>query len=187
MFLIKKRQVDPILIIFTIRSSFPEFWGFWRAIFSTSTLELFVRNFYGQSLPKPYLRKKKLSSFRKHEHGIFISCLRHQLSGQFSKTSICHFYTMDLWTATFFKLTLGSDRSELCFWTIDFKNHPDSVILQKCQSLSNQRFNYNQAHILQAHIPLLNLTPNPFPLTLQKVNAYLVLGLLVLNCECKHV
>ena len=32
---------------------------------------------------------------------------------------------------TFFKLILGSDCWKLCFWRVDFKKHPDSVILQK--------------------------------------------------------
>ena len=39
---------------------------------------------------------------------------------------------MDIWTVTFFKLTLGTDCLGLCFWTVNFKNHPDFfVILQK--------------------------------------------------------
>ena len=35
-----------------------------------------------------------------------------------------------------------------------FQNHPDLVILQKYQSLSNQSFKHNSAHM-----PYLNLTP----------------------------
>ena len=54
----------------------------------------------------------------------------------------------------FFKLTLGNDCLQLCFWTIAFKNHPDSVILQKYQSCSKQTFKHNLAHM-----PSLNLTP----------------------------
>ena len=38
-----------------------------------------------------------------------------------------------------------------------FQNHPDSVILQKYQSLSNQIFKYNKAHM-----PSLYLTPTLF-------------------------
>ena len=36
-----------------------------------------------------------------------------------------------------------------------FQNHPDSVILQKHQSLSKQSFKHSSAHM-----PFLNLTPN---------------------------
>ena len=59
----------------------------------------------------------------------------------------CYFFQTD-----FRKLLFG-----LCFWTADFKNHPDSAILQKCQSLSNQSFKHNSAHM-----PSLNLTSNLF-------------------------
>ena len=37
--------------------------------------EVFVSNFSGQSLLKPYLRKKQPPSFRNHELSIFIRCL----------------------------------------------------------------------------------------------------------------
>ena len=30
---------------------------------------------------------------------------------------------MDFWTVTFFKMTLGKDCLELCFWGVDFKNY----------------------------------------------------------------
>ena len=53
----------------------------------------------------------------------------------------------------FLKLTLGSDFWEL-FLDSHFQNHPDPVILQKYQSLSNQNFKLNSAHM-----PSLNLTP----------------------------
>ena len=49
--------------------------------------------------------------------------------------------------------SLGSDCLELSFWAFIFK-HPDLKILQKYQSLSNQSFKHNLAHI-----PSLNLTP----------------------------
>ena len=39
-------------------------------------------------------------------------------------------------------------------FTRPFQNHPDSLILQKYQSLSNQRFKHNLAHT-----PYLNVTP----------------------------
>ena len=65
---------------------------------------------------------------------------------------------MNFQTVILFKLILGSHCLELCFWTVGFKNHPDSVILQKCQSLSNQSFNYNSVHMLS-----FNLTRNLFP------------------------
>ena len=42
-----------------------------------------------------------------------------------------------------------------------FQNHPDSLIFQKYQSLPNQSFKHNSAHM-----PSLNLTPNKFFLNL---------------------
>ena len=48
----------------------------------------------------------------------------------------------------FFKLTFGSDCLELYFWTVAFKTN------QKYQSISNQSFKRNLAHM-----PCLNLTP----------------------------
>ena len=56
----------------------------------------------------------------------------------------------------FFKLTLGSVSMELFFLDSRFQNHPESVILQKYQSLSNQNFKHNSAHMSS-----LNLTPKP--------------------------
>ena len=48
-----------------------------------------------------------------------------------------------------------------------FNNHPDSVILQKCQSLSNQIFKHNLVHTSS-----LNLTPSLFlTFITQKANA----------------
>ena len=52
----------------------------------------------------------------------------------------------------FFKLTLGNDCLEL-FLDSRFKIYPDSVMLQKSLSLSNQSFKYNALHM-----PSLNLT-----------------------------
>ena len=56
-------------------------------------------------------------------------------------------FAMDFWTVTFLKLTLGKNCLELCFWTVEFKNHPDSVILEKCEPFSNQSFKHNSAHM----------------------------------------
>ena len=53
----------------------------------------------------------------------------------------------------FFKLTLGSDFGNFVSES-RFENHPDSVILQKYQSFSNQRFKQNSMHMSS-----LNLTP----------------------------
>ena len=50
------------------------------------------------------------------------------------------------------EVSLGSDCLGLSFWTVTFK-HPDLVISQKYQSLSNQSFKHNSTHI-----PSLNLT-----------------------------
>ena len=74
----------------------------------------------------------------------------------------------------FFKLTLGSD---CLFRESHFQNHPDSAILQKYQSLSNQNFKH-----ISVHMPSLNLTSRSFLLnvgfvcslltvTTQKANA----------------
>ena len=57
----------------------------------------------------------------------------------------------------FFKLTLGSHCLAHCFWIVDFKNHPDSVILQKCRLFSIQGFKHNSTHMSS-----LDLTPNLF-------------------------
>ena len=65
----------------------------------------------------------------------------------------CPEFRNGLLDSYFFKLNLRSDCLELCFWTVDFKNQPDSVILQKCQSRSNQSFKRNSVHM-----PSLNLT-----------------------------
>ena len=64
---------------------------------------------------------------------------------------------MEFYIVTFFKLTLGSDCLEICSWTIDFKNYPDSEILQKYHSHSSQNFKCKSAHM-----PSLNLVPNLF-------------------------
>ena len=54
--------------------------------------------------------------------------------------------TMHFWTVTFFKLTLRSDCLELYFGTVDFKNHPDSVIQNA--SRSQTRTLNNLAHYI---------------------------------------
>ena len=64
---------------------------------------------------------------------------------------------LDFWTVTFFKLTIRSDCLEFCFWKVDFKNHPDSVTLEKSWSLPSQSFKHNSVHMSS-----LNLTPNFF-------------------------
>ena len=66
-------------------------------------------------------------------------------------------FTVDFWTATFFKLTLGSDCLELRYWTVNFKNHPDSVKLHKRQLLSSLSIKHNALHML-----CIILTPNLF-------------------------
>lgn len=43
----------------------------------------------------------------------------------------------------FFKLALGMDCLELCF----FQNHPTSVILEKYQTFSNHSFKQDSAHM----------------------------------------
>ena len=48
----------------------------------------------------------------------------------------------------FFKLTVESGCFELLFLGSRFQNHPDSVILQKYESLSNQSFKHNSACML---------------------------------------
>ena len=68
-----------------------------------------------------------------------------------------HSSAMIFWVVIFFKLTLRIDCLELSFWKFDFKNHPDSVISQKWQSLSKQCFKHSSANML-----LLNLIPNLF-------------------------
>ena len=63
--------------------------------------------------------------------------------------------TMVFWTVIFFKLTLESHCLVLRFRIADFKNYLDSVILQKCQWLSNQSLKHNLPHL-----PSVNITPN---------------------------
>ena len=46
---------------------------------------------------------------------------------------------------------------ELCFWTGHFQNHPDSVISQKYQSLSNQIIKRNSAHVRSLNLTLCSL------------------------------
>ena len=57
-----------------------------------------------------------------------------------------------------------------------FNNHPDSVILQKCQSLSNQNFKHNLVHTSS-----LNLTPSFFLTFITQKQTLVVPGLLVVN------
>ena len=67
----------------------------------------------------------------------------------------------------FFKLTLGKDCLELCFWTVAFRTILTQ--LQKYQSLSYQNFKHNSAHK-----PCLNLTLyvcSSLTVTTQKANA----------------
>ena len=73
-----------------------------------------------------------------------------------------------------FSLTPTSANTD-CFWTefrkwlfrtlflfldIHFQNHPDSVTLQKYQSLSDQSFKHNLAHMLSLNLnPMLSFEP----------------------------
>ena len=59
----------------------------------------------------------------------------------------CPEFRNELLDSYVFKLNLGSDCLELCFWTVTFKTIFDSVILQKYQSLLNQSFKHNSTHM----------------------------------------
>ena len=48
-------------------------------------------------------------------------------------------------------VSLESDCLGLFFWKVTFK-HPDLVILQKYQSLSNKSFKHNSAHVSSLHL-----------------------------------
>ena len=72
-------------------------------------------------------------------------------------------YSCEYWEISIFEehlrtaaseVTLESDSLVLFFLESRFQNHPDLVILQKYQLLSNKSFKYNLAHV-----PSLNLTP----------------------------
>ena len=78
------------------------------------------------------------------------------------------------------ELTLQSDCLELYFWTVTFET---MVILQKDQSLSNQRLKHNSAHMPSLYLTLgfnlnLGLVCSSLTVTTQKANVC-SLGLLV--------
>ena len=90
--------------------------------------------------------------------------------------------------STYFKVYLRTNSSDM-FWTVfrkwlfrtlflynHFQKHPDSVILQKYQSLSNQSFKRNSGHILSLNLTLrfllnLGFICLPLKVTTQKANA----------------
>ena len=82
---------------------------------------------------------------------------------------------------TFGQLHLQSDFKKWFFRNLfqdsRFQNHPDSLILQKYQSLSNQRFKHNSAHMPSLKwTPKLSFKPIGFAwssltFTAQKTNA----------------
>ena len=72
------------------------------------------------------------------------------------------------------KLTLGSDCSELCFWS-HIQNHPEFLILQKYQLLPNQTFKHNLVHVSPLNLTLrfllkLGFICSSLTVTTQKAN-----------------
>ena len=70
--------------------------------------------------------------------------------------NLCPEFRNGLLDSYFFRLTLGSECLQFCFWGATFKTITKYYILQKYQSFSNQSFKQNSVHLSSESV-LLNL------------------------------
>ena len=172
MFLIKKRSSAQYLL--TIRSCFPDS-CFFSLRFGSVSLE-FLRTVTSEAI----LKKKNCPVFVNINLEFLLAACPNSLVDSFQVyvmfmitnligshigklvlnyliDNYCPEFHNRLFDRYFFQSDFRKWLSRTLFWAFNFQIHPDSVILQKCQSLSDQSFQFNLVHM-----PSLNLIPNFF-------------------------